>query len=140
MIEETIEAHSETAKRLEEFIIQNPIAVELIEQIFYTYKFEQLMVDKFEAQLTQIQSLLSKQNLNAEHDEEDSERHPEAKTFDRLTLEEKVKLVIFNARMSQARNLDLLTSIGHPRIANQLKRGIPQTTWKFLNDKSAYEV
>ena len=68
MIEETIEAHSEPAKRLEELITENPIAVELIEQIFYTYKFEQLMVDKFEAQLTQIQSLLSKQGLNAEHD------------------------------------------------------------------------
>ena len=47
---------------MEELITENPIAVELIEQIFYTYKFEQLMAERFEAQLTQIQSLLSAQN------------------------------------------------------------------------------
>ena len=63
---------------MEELITENPIAVELIEQIFYTYKFEQLMVDKFEAQLTQIQSLLTEQSLNPENEEEVSDRNPEA--------------------------------------------------------------
>ena len=79
---------------MEELITENPIAVELIEQIFYTYKLEQLMADKFEAQLTQIQSLLTEQSLDQEN-EEGSDRHPEAKTFDCLNLEEKVKLVAF---------------------------------------------
>ena len=53
------------------------------------------MVDKFEAQLTQIQSLLTEQSLNHENEEEGSDRHPEARTFDSLNLEEKVKLVAF---------------------------------------------
>ncbi len=55
------------------------------------------MVTKFEAQLAEIQSALAGKNSESE---DEAVRHPEAKRFDRLTLDEKLKLVAFNARMS----------------------------------------
>ena len=57
-VEDVADEHTEETKRMEEMIAQNPIAIELIEQIFYSYKFEELMVKQFEAKLAEIQSAL----------------------------------------------------------------------------------
>ena len=65
------------------------------------------MVARFEAQLAEIQSVLTSQSTDSK---EDFKRHPEAKSFDELTLDEKIGLVAFHARMNQARDLDLISS------------------------------
>ena len=54
-IKQTTKDHAERQKRIQEFIDQNPIAVELVEQIFYTRMFMKKMNEKFEQHLTEIQ-------------------------------------------------------------------------------------
>ena len=56
-------------------------------------------------------------------------RHKEAKSFDKLSLQEKMDLVTFNARMSQARDLDLLSSVAYSK--NKLPGGKPHIPWAY---------
>ena len=100
--DEVAEEHSENARKMEEYIEKNPIAIELIEQIFWTFKFEQMMVAKFEAQLAEIWQALTEPSEETKEEAADgkSEWHKEAKAFDKLSLEDKIALVTFNSRMS----------------------------------------
>ena len=106
---QTAKDHAERQKRIQEFIDQNPIAVELVEQIFYTRMFMKKMNEKLEQHLTEIQSELknveSQQKIPEDEEEKSDGRHPEAKQFDKLTLDEKFKLVAQRVRQNQMINL-----------------------------------
>ena len=57
-VKQTAREHAERNKRIQDFIEQNPIAVELVDQIFYTRMFMKKMNEKFEQHLAEIQSML----------------------------------------------------------------------------------
>ena len=83
------------------------------------------MVAKFEAQLTEIQQALDHATEETKNEQvvDNQMRHKEAKSFDKLSLQEKMDLVTFNARMSQARDLDILSSMVDNK--SKLKGGKP---------------
>ena len=124
-IQETAEAHADQVKRIQEFITENPIAIELVDQIFFTYVLEKKIMESYEAHLAEIQSLLQATEEVKVPQKDDQSRHREAKTFDQLSVDEKMKLVAFNVRMSQARDLDLVSGV-KLRRAPKLKDGKPQ--------------
>ena len=86
-------------------------------------------MESYEAHLAEIQSLLeAKEEVKVPHNE-DQNRNREAKTFDQLSVDEKMKLVAFNARMSQARDLDFISAV-QCRRAPKIKDGKPQLPWR----------
>ncbi len=68
-------------------------------------------MERYGAHLAEIQSLLEAKNELKVPLKADQNRNPEAETFDKLSIDEKMKIVAFNARMSQARDLDLTSGI-----------------------------
>ena len=82
-----------------------------MDQIFFTYVLEKKIMESYEAHLAEIQSLLQATEEVKVPQKDDQNRHREAKTFDQLSVDEKMKLVAFNARMSQARDLDLVSGV-----------------------------
>ncbi len=91
-------------------------------------------MESYEAHLAEIQSLLeAKEEVKVPHNE-DQNRNREAKTFDQLSVDEKMKLVAFNARMSQARDLDFISAV-QCRRAPKIKDGKPQLPWRYCESK-----
>ncbi len=81
-------------------------------------------MESYQTHLAEIQQALEeKAEEKKVPQNHDPKRHREAKKFDKLTLDEKIKLAAFNARMSQARDLDIISTMRKPKNSSMLKEG-----------------